>query len=490
MSLQDRLDPTLNTALGDNVKARFLKVIPTSGDLSKPQYQGEKYGELAVVESIGMVVFWAGGAGWQPVGYTGIEIHNNDYHDPDYLSLADHLAIGDGSPHHAALTIGVDGAHSLAGQVLSAVLAAAAQVGHVGIAAQTFGGLKTFADGIATDTIVEKTLNNGVAIDGSLTKDGLWYPSPGTNPNMKVGKIGSAFYFSFDGNNYIIFFSAVPKWSMAVGGNVILELTATTIDALNHKILNLAAATVNGDAMRYEQVVGLIAALGDTLYGSGAAALAKLAGNITTTKKFLTQTGSGAASAAPSWETIAAGDVPAVKLDDAAAPDDNTDLDVSTTKHGLAPKAVAPAAGLLNVYGIANGETAITNKTIYSHHHYGFCPDAAPGVDVTTGDQQGQIHHSGPGGDTATRLYVDCETAAGTSVVVTVQYGDTDDLDTVASWTTIATVTSSGKTSIQDSMTNAAIPANRLLRMNVGTISGTAPKDVSVTLRAKRPITT
>jgi hypothetical protein len=53
------------------------------------------------------------------------------------------------------------------------------------------------------------------------------------------------------------------------------------------------------------------------------------------------------------------------KLDDFTAPDDNTDLNVSTSSHGLAPKAVAPAAGSLNAYGIANGETAIANKTIF-----------------------------------------------------------------------------------------------------------------------------
>lgn len=43
---------------------------------------------------------------------------------------------------------------------------------------------------------------------------------------------------------------------------------------------------------------------------------------------------------------------------------DNTTADASTTKHGLAKKAVAPAAGYLNVLGIANGETAFDNKTI------------------------------------------------------------------------------------------------------------------------------
>lgn len=39
--------------------------------------------------------------------------------------------------------------------------------------AQIISGLKTFADGIATDSIVEETLNAGVTIDGVLIKDGL-----------------------------------------------------------------------------------------------------------------------------------------------------------------------------------------------------------------------------------------------------------------------------------------------------------------------------
>lgn len=50
--------------------------------------------------------------------------------------------------------------------------------------------------------------------------------------------------------------------------------------------------------------------LGDTIYASASNTLAALAGNTTTTKKFLTQTGNGAASAAPVWDTIIAADVP------------------------------------------------------------------------------------------------------------------------------------------------------------------------------------
>ena len=44
--------------------------------------------------------------------------------------------------------------------------------------------------------------------------------------------------------------------------------------------------------------------------------------------------------------------VDAVKLDDAAAPDDNTDLNVSTTKHGLVPKAPNDATKFLDGTGV------------------------------------------------------------------------------------------------------------------------------------------
>jgi hypothetical protein len=53
-----------------------------------------------------------------------------------------------------------------------------------------------------------------------------------------------------------------------------------------------------------------LAVLGDTLYENGTPAPTALAGNTTTTKKFMTQTGTGSVSAPPAWGTISAGDVP------------------------------------------------------------------------------------------------------------------------------------------------------------------------------------
>jgi hypothetical protein len=50
--------------------------------------------------------------------------------------------------------------------------------------------------------------------------------------------------------------------------------------------------------------------LGDIIYGGALGVQTRLAGNITATKKFLNQTGDGAASAAPAWNVIGASDLP------------------------------------------------------------------------------------------------------------------------------------------------------------------------------------
>jgi hypothetical protein len=49
---------------------------------------------------------------------------------------------------------------------------------------------------------------------------------------------------------------------------------------------------------------------GDTLYASAANTWSLLTGNTTTTRKFLRQTGTGTASAAPVWDTLLAADIP------------------------------------------------------------------------------------------------------------------------------------------------------------------------------------
>jgi len=54
----------------------------------------------------------------------------------------------------------------------------------------------------------------------------------------------------------------------------------------------------------------LMTTLGDIIYEDATPTPARLAGNTTTTKKFLTQTGTGTISAVPGWNTIVGGDLP------------------------------------------------------------------------------------------------------------------------------------------------------------------------------------
>jgi hypothetical protein len=61
---------------------------------------------------------------------------------------------------------------------------------------------------------------------------------------------------------------------------------------------------------------------------------------------------------------------------------DNTTNDASTTMHGFVPKLTAPASGLLNVYGIGNGETALTAKAIFDTTNPANLGTVSPGTQV------------------------------------------------------------------------------------------------------------
>lgn len=94
-----------------------------------------------------------------------------------------------------------------------------------------------------------------------------------------------------------------------------------------------ATATLGFDAL------SPMTALGDTIYGGASGTRTALAGNITSTKKFLTQTGNGSISAAPGWNTIIAADVPT--------------LNQNTT---------GTALNVTGTVAIANGGTGQTSK--------------------------------------------------------------------------------------------------------------------------------
>lgn len=104
------------------------------------------------------------------------------------------------------------------------------------------------------------------------------------------------------------------------------------------------------------QLKSLITTLGDTVYGTGASAWSRLAGNTTATKKFLRQTGDGAASAAPAWDTLVAGDIPSL---DAAKVTTGT-FDAALIPNLSANKIVSGVLGVARIPGV--------EQTYYAAH--------------------------------------------------------------------------------------------------------------------------
>ena len=110
----------------------------------------------------------------------------------------------------------------------------------------------------------------------------------------------------------LLYGSASDTWSKLAAGaaykSLVMNAGGTNVE-WNAVALN-QSGSVSGALPATNGGTGLSTyTLGDIVYSSAANTLSKLAGNTTTTKKFLTQTGTGADSAAPAWGTISGSDV-------------------------------------------------------------------------------------------------------------------------------------------------------------------------------------
>src|SRR3990167_9340840 len=103
--------------------------------------------------------------------------------------------------------------------------------------------------------------------------------------------------------------------------------------------LQLAAAHTILSATHTDSLAGTVV-LGDVIYGNSTPAWTRLAGQITTTRKFLRQTGTGTVSAVPVWDTILAADVPGSALTR------TDDTNVTLTLGGTPTTALLVAASL------------------------------------------------------------------------------------------------------------------------------------------------
>ena len=100
---------------------------------------------------------------------------------------------------------------------------------------------------------------------------------------------------------------------------------------------------------------------------------------------------------------------------------DVTTNDASTTKHGFAPKATAPASGLLSVLGIGNGETVRSDKALFDTTNPAAIGTAAPGTQLIAA-RRDHVHAGSylslsnlPTAETNTNDIFRCDSPGGTS---------------------------------------------------------------------------
>jgi len=179
---------------------------------------------------------------------------------------------------------------TLGGSPATALLRATSiTVGWTGVLGVTRGGTGLAA--IAQGDIIYGSAAN---VFSALTKSGA--------ANMYLKNSGTS-------NN--------PAWSAISAADITLGTALTKVDDTNitltlggsPTVALLAATSITvgwaGSLAPGRGGTGITTyVLGDTLYASAANVLSKLPGNITAVKQFLSQTGTGAVSAAPVWATI------------------------------------------------------------------------------------------------------------------------------------------------------------------------------------------
>lgn len=162
--------------------------------------------------------------------------------------------------------------------------------------------------------------------------------------------------------------------------------TNTAYEFFTHDFINQAGArtsislttTGNSGAATYTSATGVfnipnytltglggfanpMTTLGDTIYGAASGSATRLAGNTTTTRQYLSQTGTGTASAAPVWSQISGSDVTGAALTE--TDDTNVTLTLGGTPSTALLRAVSMTLGWTGQLAVGRGGTGASTLT-------------------------------------------------------------------------------------------------------------------------------
>jgi hypothetical protein len=162
------------------------------------------------------------------------------------------------------------------------------------------------------------------------------------------------------------------------GANITLTVADDSgNDRVNVTVAAAGTATHNLLSATHPDTVAAAPVLGDLVSANGTPAWARLAGNTTAMRKFLRQTGTGTVSAAPAWDTLLAGDLPAHSHAESDVTSLATDLTNRPVKGGawaISKAAVINSSGQLDGAAgtatdcvLVNGSSAAKANAAHTH---------------------------------------------------------------------------------------------------------------------------
>lgn len=194
----------------------------------------------------------------------------------------------------------------------------------------------------------------GLGVIAPSSTTGIALVSAGSSANPVFGSIALGASGAVSGTlpnaNTTATNANTPSTIVARDGSGNFSAGTITASLTGHSSLDLVIANnlsdVNNANTSFNNISPMTT-LGDMIYGGTSGAGTRLAGNTTSTKKFLSQTGTGSASVAPGWNVIDTADLPTIILTGDIT-GSNSGGSVTTTVAKIAGTVVSGTTGTTN----------------------------------------------------------------------------------------------------------------------------------------------